>query len=213
MLIACEYSGRVRDAFIAEGHDAISCDLLPTERPGPHIQGDVSPLLREPWDLVIAHPPCNYLSQYTWAFKNNLRRDTAWWANYLSGAAFFAECLNANAPLVAVENPAQMHPRALGLFGAPSQKTDFRHFAPGVRKRVGLWLKNLPPLMANGFDPYSVSLVKDDPSTKLRVRHSHWPSQHGKFTSSKDRAAFQTRHGGGDGKAVGRLPSCANVID
>ena len=59
VLVACEFSGIVRDAFIAEGHDAVSCDLLPTERPGPHIQGDVRPLLREPWDLVIAHPPCN----------------------------------------------------------------------------------------------------------------------------------------------------------
>ena len=62
VLIACEYSGIVRDAFIAAGHDAISCDLLPTERPGPHIQGDVRELLRKPWDLVIAHPPCTYLS-------------------------------------------------------------------------------------------------------------------------------------------------------
>ena len=61
VLVACEFSGIVRDAFIARGHDAISCDLLPTERTGPHVQGDVLPLLRERWDLVIAHPPCTYL--------------------------------------------------------------------------------------------------------------------------------------------------------
>ena len=59
VLVACEFSGIVRDAFIERGHDAISCDLLPTERPGPHFQGDVRPLLKEPWDLVIAFPPCN----------------------------------------------------------------------------------------------------------------------------------------------------------
>ena len=58
VLVACEYSGRVRDAFLARGHDAVSCDLLPTESPGPHVQGDVLALLREPWDLVVAHPPC-----------------------------------------------------------------------------------------------------------------------------------------------------------
>ena len=62
VLIACEYSGIERDAFRALGHDAISCDLLPTERPGPHHQGDVRDLMGEPWDLVIAHPPCTYLS-------------------------------------------------------------------------------------------------------------------------------------------------------
>ena len=69
VLVACEFSGVVRDAFLARGHDAISCDLLPTESPGPHIQGDVTPLLREPWDLVIAHPPCQYLSTAGAGFK------------------------------------------------------------------------------------------------------------------------------------------------
>ena len=62
VLVACEFSGVVRDAFIARGHDAISCDLLPSEAPGPHVQGDVGPLLRESWDLVVAHPPCTFLS-------------------------------------------------------------------------------------------------------------------------------------------------------
>ena len=62
MLIACEYSGIVRDAFIAEGHDAISCDLLPTELPGPHIRGDVRELLGDGWDMMIAFPPCTHLA-------------------------------------------------------------------------------------------------------------------------------------------------------
>jgi len=62
VLIACEFSGVVRDAFRARGHDAVSCDLLPTERPGPHVVGDVRQLLGEPWDLVIGHPPCTFLA-------------------------------------------------------------------------------------------------------------------------------------------------------
>jgi len=74
ILIACEYSGRVRDAFIRRSHDAISCDLLPTDSPGPHIEGDVSALLRRPWDIVIAHPPytrlCN--SGVRWLHERDL---------------------------------------------------------------------------------------------------------------------------------------------
>lgn len=61
VLVACEHSGRVRDAFIKRGHDAISCDLLPTVSAGPHYQGDVREILHEQWDLLIAHPPCTYL--------------------------------------------------------------------------------------------------------------------------------------------------------
>ena len=72
--MACEYSGIVRDAFLAEGHDAISCDLLPTESPGPHIEGDVRPLLKKPWDLVIAHPPCTHLCLLTWCVGNHKRK-------------------------------------------------------------------------------------------------------------------------------------------
>ena len=85
ILVACEFSGIVRDAFIERGHDAISCDLLPTERPGPHIQGDVSGLLREQWGMVLAFPPCNYLTQLQpWGWKNQIsaiRSFGSGWAN------------------------------------------------------------------------------------------------------------------------------------
>ena len=71
VLVACEYSGRVRDAFISKGHDAISCDLLPTERPGPHYQGDVRDILSQGFDLLIAHPDCTYLTNSAaWAYKD-----------------------------------------------------------------------------------------------------------------------------------------------
>ena len=102
VLVACEFSGIVRDAFIAKGHDAVSCDLLPTERPGPHIQGDVRELLREPWDLVIAHPPCTYITN---AGVRHLHTDPERWPRLIEGVQFFKECLQANAPRAAIENP------------------------------------------------------------------------------------------------------------
>ena len=83
VLIACEYTGTERDAFIAAGHDAMSCDLLPTEAPGPHYQGDVRDLLTEPFDLVIAHPPCTYLSNsgVRWLYTEPTR-----WQSLIHGA-------------------------------------------------------------------------------------------------------------------------------
>ena len=110
VLIACEFSGIVRDAFIAEGHDAISCDLLPTERPGSHIQGDVRELLREPWDLVIAFPPCDRLTMLNHIFHLPDKMPN-WESEYRGAMELFQECLGANAPRVAVENPLP-HPRA-----------------------------------------------------------------------------------------------------
>ena len=146
VLIACEYSGIVRDAFIAEGHDAISCDLLPTERPGPHIQGDVVPLLREPWDLVIAHPPCTYLCNSGVRWLHDPERPMRWQL-MIDGAAFFRKCLDANAPMVAVENPV-MHKYARELVGAD---WDFNvqpwQFGDPESKRTCFWTKGLPPLL------------------------------------------------------------------
>ena len=146
VLVACEYSGIVRDAFLAEGHDAISCDLLPTESPGPHVQGDVRPLLKEPWDLVIAHPPCTHLCHLTWSMGNH-KRACNWWGGFETDCQLFEACLEANAPRVAVENPSQMNPPARTLFGPPQDKIEPYYFGHKFRKRTGLWLKGLPPLM------------------------------------------------------------------
>lgn len=142
VLVACEYSGTVRDAFIAKGHDAISCDLLPTEKPGPHYQGDVSDLLKKPWDMVIAHPPCTRLcnSGVRWLHERDL------WDDMRDGAGFFLKCLNANAPLIAVENPV-MHKYAVKIIG---RKHDFsiqpyEHGEPHT-KRTCFWTKGLPAI-------------------------------------------------------------------
>lgn len=144
ILIACEYSGRVRDAFLARGHDAVSCDLLPTESPGPHIQGDVSDMLRQPWDMVIAHPPCTYLanSGVRW-----LHTDPSRWELMEQGAAFFLECLNANTPMVAVENPV-MHKYARETIGGlrPDFTVQPWQFGDPAKKRTCFWTRGLPPL-------------------------------------------------------------------
>lgn len=142
VLVACEYSGRVRDAFIRRGHDAVSCDILPTEQPGPHIQGDVRALLRQPWDLVIAHPPCTRLcnSGVRWLHERNL------WDEMREAVDFFLECLKANAPRVAVENPV-MHKHARERIGPASFSVQPWQFGDDEKKRTCLWTRGLPPLV------------------------------------------------------------------
>ena len=120
VLVACEYSGRVRDAFIAQGHSAMSCDLLPSEAPGPHYQGDVREVLMpDCWDLLIAHPPCTYLanSGVRW-----LRTKPGRWEQMETGALFFKSLLEANIPRVAVENPV-MHKYAVEIIGRRQDQT------------------------------------------------------------------------------------------
>ena len=202
VLIACEYSGIVRDAFIAAGHDAISCDLLPTERPGPHIQGDVWEVLREPWDLVIAHPPCNYLTHLTWAMKNHERIPT-WWQRYKEGMHFFRECLNANAPMVAVENPPRMHPPARAILGKPDQRTDFRYFGSEYRK--GRWAVVARATSVDGSGLYrrctTLGQTYDQPQiAPMEYRTGYAFAKHGRQGNRVKRTrCISARHGGGDG--------------
>jgi len=131
-LIACEYSGRVRDAFLARGIDAVSCDLLPSEADGPHIQGDVTEQLRRRWAGVIAHPPCTRLcnSGVRWLAERDL------WQEMRQGAAFFLACLNANASRVAVENPV-MHGYAREIIGrGPDFTVQPWQFGDPAKKRT-----------------------------------------------------------------------------
>jgi hypothetical protein len=127
----------VRDAFLRAGHDAISCDLLPSETPGPHVQGDVRPLLREPWDLVIAHPPCTHLavSGARW-FAGRLDQQDA-------ALGFFLRMLAANAQRLAVENPISIVSR---FIRTPDQIIQPWMFGHPETKATCLWLKNLPLL-------------------------------------------------------------------
>jgi len=141
-LIACEYSGRVRDAMLARGIDAVSCDLLPTEVDGPHIQGDVTEQLGKRWAGVIAHPPCTRLcnSGVRWLAERDL------WADMRQGAAFFLQCINANADRVAVENPV-MHRYAREIVGrGPDFTVQPWQFGDPAKKRTCFWTRGLPPL-------------------------------------------------------------------
>jgi hypothetical protein len=143
ILIACEFSGTVRDAFLAKGHDAISCDLLPTDKPGPHYQGDVFDILGDGWDMMIAHPPCTYLtnSGVRWLHEKPGR-----WDAMVEGAKFFKELLYADIPRIAVENPV-MHGYARDIVGSvATQNVQPWMFGHTETKRTGLWLKNLPLL-------------------------------------------------------------------
>ena len=144
ILNACEYSGRVRDAFIKRGHDAMSCDLLETDASGPHHTGDVLDILGQGWDMLIAHPPCTYLanSGVSW-----LHKDEARWGLLNEGAAFFKTLLEANVDKVAIENPI-MHKYAKERIGGVRQTQVIQPWMFGhtEQKATCLWLKNIPPL-------------------------------------------------------------------
>ena len=144
ILIACEFSGVVRDAFIERGHDAVSCDLLPSEREGPHIQGDVREWLRKRWAMVIAFPPCTYLcnSGVRWLFEKDGR-----WDQLREGAAFSKGFFQANSPLLAIENPT-MHKYAIELVGSrPLFAVQPYEFGHPESKRTCFWGRGVPPLM------------------------------------------------------------------
>lgn len=167
VLVACEYSGIVRQAFAARGHDAWSCDILPTEQPGNHIQNDVLNHLNDGWDLMIAHPPCQYLSRVgaRW-FKNDASR----WDRALEGFYFFMQMIEAPIPMIAVEN-------GYGLtwqwYRKPDQIVEPYWFGHDVTKATGLWLKNLPPLMA--------TMVHNDPLVNWAGRKAHTGKSRSKF--------------------------------
>jgi hypothetical protein len=145
VLVACEYSGTVRDAFLKAGHDAMSCDLLPTDVAGPHYQGNVMDIIDQGWDLMIAHPPCTYLcsSGLHW----NKRRPER--AKQTEDALDFVRLLlAAPIPKVAIENP-------IGCISTrirpPDQTVQPWQYGHDASKATCLWLKGLPPLRPTGF--------------------------------------------------------------
>src|SRR5690606_15331031 len=138
VLVACEFSGIVRDAFLERGHDAISCDLLPTEREGPHYQGDVRDILHDGWDLMVAHPPCTHLavSGARW-FKDKQQEQE-------EALAFVRTLMDAPIPRIAVENPVSV---ISSRIRKPDQIIQPWMFGHGETKKTCLWLTNLPPLV------------------------------------------------------------------
>lgn len=140
VLVACEYSGTVRDAFIAKGHNAVSCDLLPTDTPGPHYQGDVFDLVGDNWDLVIAHPPCTHLAvsgaRHFKAKQTDGRQQSA--------IDFFMRFVRLPHPRIAIENPVCI---MSSIYRKPDQIIQPWQFGHGETKATCLWLKGLPPLV------------------------------------------------------------------
>lgn len=141
VLVACEYSGRVRDAFIALGHDAMSCDLLPTDSPGPHYHGSLFDVIDYPWDIAIMHPPCTHLSvsgsRHFEAKKLDGRQQSA--------ASFFMSLQRKtdHIPMTATENPVCV---MSSLWRKPDQVIQPWMFGHGETKATCLWLKGLPLL-------------------------------------------------------------------
>jgi len=139
VLVACECSGRVRDAFIAKGHDVMSCDILPSETPGPHHQGDVLPLLDDGWDMLIAFPPCTHIACSGAAWFEQKRAD----GRQQAGIDFFMRMADAPIDRIAIENPVGIMSRE---YRKPDQIIQPYHFGDEFQKTTCLWLKNLPPL-------------------------------------------------------------------
>jgi hypothetical protein len=140
VLVACEYSGTVRDAFRERGHDAMSCDLLPTEAPGPHYQGDVRDVLGDGWDLMIAHPPCTYLSVSGMHWTRRGLRDPQLTEDAL---AFVRLLMDAPILRIAIENPVSI---ISSRIRKPEQIVQPWMFGHDASKKTCLWLKGLPPL-------------------------------------------------------------------
>jgi hypothetical protein len=158
VLIACEYSGRVRDAFLAKGHDAISCDLLPTDAPGPHYQGDVFDIINDGFDLLVAHPPCTHLA------VSGARHFAAKKASGVQDEAldFVRRLLDAPIDKIALENPISI---ISSRIRKPDQIIQPWQFGHGETKATCLWLKNLPLLApTNIVDGRSDRIHKMPPS-------------------------------------------------
>lgn len=189
VLVACEYSGRVREAFRALGHEVWSCDLLPSEDDSPyHIIGDVTPLLKECWDLLIAHPPCKYLANsgakhlYIGMKKENgICPDR--WQKMVEGAEFYLKFRRAKAKRKAVENPI-MHKHAAAIIG--SRATQFVQpywFGEKAFKATGFELTGLPKLVATN------RLTPPKPGTD---EHKEWSKIH-RMAPSPDRWKNRSR--------------------
>lgn len=165
VLVACEFSGIVRDTFLQKGHDAISCDLLPTESPGPHYQGDVFDIMNDGFDLMIAHPPCKDLavSGARW-FAEKIKN-----GDQLKSIDFFMKLVSCKINKIAIENP-------IGIMSSKYRKPDQIiqpwQFGHGETKATCLWLKNLPKLqytnIVEGREQRIWKLPPGDDRAKLR---------------------------------------------
>ena len=162
ILIACEFSGVVRDAFTAAGHDATSCDLLPTEKPGKHYLGPVEDILHDGWDLMIAHPPCTHLAVSGARWFKDKRQEQR------EAIEFVRRLMNCSVPRIAVENPIGVLSTAIRKADQILQPWQFGH---GETKATCLWLKGLPKLTQTNVVDGRVARVHREPPSKDRWKN------------------------------------------
>lgn len=177
VLVACEYSGIVRDAFKAAGHDALSCDLLPTERPGNHYQGDVRDILNNGWDLMIGHPPCTDLAVSGARWFSEKRESQA------ASLAFVQLLMDAPIARIAIENPISI---ISSQIRKPTQVIQPWMFGHGETKATCLWLKNLPKLVPTNIVSGRVQRVANLPPSPDR-----WKERSRTFQGIADAMATQ----------------------
>ena len=186
ILVACEFSGIVRDAFRAKGHDAISCDLLPTESEGPHYQGDIRDILYDKWDMVLAFPPCTHLASSGARWFKEKQKD----GRQQQGIDFFNLFTNLDCPKVMIENP-------IGIMSTHYRKPDQIiqpwQFGHEESKKTCLWLKGLPFLKPTNI--------------KMLPKSGYWtnqtPSGQNKLGPAPDRAKNRSKTYLGISKAMG----------
>jgi hypothetical protein len=168
ILIACEYSGAVRDSFIKQGHYAMSCDLLPTDSPGPHYQGSVLDILNDGWDMMIAHPPCTYLavSGNRWLYNKDKSRNEERWKNRGEALDFVRLLMDAPIEKIAIENPVSVISSEIRK---PDQIIQPWQFGDEAQKTTCLWLKNLPKLK-----PTKIVGKGEFTTFKSGKRHPKW---------------------------------------
>jgi len=182
ILVACEYSGIVRDAFTAKGHDAWSCDILPTESPGNHFQGDVLEHLDKGWDIMIAHPPCTHLAVSGARWFTEGKKP---WSLQEDALDFVRKLLNAPIDKIALENPVSVISTKIKKPNQIIQPFEYGH---DVTKRTCLWLKNLPNLKPTKIVKPDIVLVNGKKMSRMHYESFKLPSKE----RSKVRSKFYT---------------------
>jgi len=177
VLVACEYSGRVRDAFLRAGHDAMSCDLLPTDVLGPHFQGDVRDVIGDGWDLMIAHPPCTHLAVSGARWFRDKQAEQA------EALAFVREILAAPIDRIALENPVSI---ISSKIRKPDQIIQPWQFGHGETKATCLWLKGLPKLQ-----PTAVVSGREARVHKMPPSPDRWKERSRTYSGVADAMAAQ----------------------
>lgn len=176
-LVACEYSGRVRDALLSRGVDAMSCDLLPTEVPGPHYQGDVRDVLHDGWDMLIAHPPCTHLAVSGARWFKHKQQEQA------DALDFVRLLLNAPIPRIALEQPISI---VASRIAPTSQVIHPWQFGHGERKTTCLWLINLPHLV-----PTNIVAGREERVHRMAPGPDRWKERSRTFQGIADAMAEQ----------------------